>query len=156
MSEMTDRAGDYTNRARSGLSTLATEQPLVLGALGLLAGAALAAMLPRTQIEEEYVGSAARQLRDQASNMASDTFERAKDAASKAVEVASQEFSGEQEKEKSSNASGGPSQSGVSSPGGTSTSGAAALGVSTSGAGGARPSETISAGSSGQGAKSKV
>ncbi|MDB5544862.1 MAG: hypothetical protein JWO64_2011 [Hyphomicrobiales bacterium] len=154
MSDMTDRAGDYTNRARSGLSTLATEQPLVLGALGLLAGAALAAMLPRTQIEEEYVGSAARQLRDQASDMASDTFERAKGAASKAVEAASQEFSGEQEK--SSNASGGPSQSGVSSPGGTSTSGAAALGVSTAGAGGARPSETISAGTSGQGAKSKV
>jgi hypothetical protein len=154
MSEMTDRAGDYTNRARSGLSTLATEQPLVLGALGLLAGAALAAMLPRTQLEEEYVGSAAQQLRDQASNMASDTFERAKGAASKAVEAASQEFSGEQDK--SSNASGGPSQSGVSSTGGTSTSGAAALGVSTSGAGGARPSETIAAGSSGQGAKSKV
>jgi len=155
MSDMTDRAGNYTNRARSGLSTLATEQPLVLGALGLLAGAALAAMLPRTQLEEEYVGSAAQQLRDQASNMASETFERAKGAASKAVEVASQEFSGEQDK--SSNASGGPSQSsGVSSPGGTSASGAAALGVSTSGAGGARPSETISAGTPGQGAKSKV
>ena len=121
--------------------------------VGLLAGAALAAMLPRTQLEEEYVGSAAQQLRDQASSMASDTFERAKGAASKAVEVASQEFSGEPEEHKPS---GGPSQSGLSSPGGTSTSGAAALGVSTAGAGGARPSETISAGSAGQGAKTKA
>jgi hypothetical protein len=158
MSDMTDRAGDYTNRARSGLSTLATEQPLVLGALGLLAGAALAAMLPRTHLEEEYVGSAAQQLRDQASNMASETYERAKNAASKAAEVASQEFSGESDnKDKSSGASGGPSQqSGVSSPGGTSAAGAHALGVSSTGAGGARPSETISAGSAGQGSKTKA
>jgi len=164
VSDMTDRASDYTRNARSGLSTLATEQPLVLGALGLLAGAALAAMLPRTQIEEEYVGSAAQQLRDQATNMASDTFERAKNAASKAAEVASQEFSGETSgsgsqssgsQSSGSKSSGGPTQSGVSSPGGTSTSGASALGVS-SGTGGARPSETVAAGSSGQGSKSKA
>lgn len=145
MSDMTDRAADYTNRARSGLSALATEQPLVLGALGLLAGAALAAMLPRTQVEEDYVGSAARQLRDQASSMASETYERAKSAASKAAEVASQEFSGETEKDKPQAASGGPSQSASSHAG--STAGASALGVSPAGAGGARPSETISAGS---------
>jgi hypothetical protein len=183
VSDMTDRASDYTRNARSGLSTLATEQPLVLGALGLLAGAALAAMLPRTQIEEEYVGSAAQQLRDQATNMASDTFERAKNAASKAAEVASQEFSGETSSsgsqasgsqgsgsqssgaqssgsqasgsQSSTKSSGGPTQSGVSSPGGTSTSGAAALGVS-SGTGGARPSETVAAGSPGQGSKTKA
>jgi hypothetical protein len=169
VSDMGGRAGDYTNRARSGLSTLATEQPLVLGALGLLAGAALAAMLPRTQMEEEYVGSAAAQLRDQATSMAQDTYERAKSAASKAAEAATeaaqQEFSGagssdqqgqQSGQQRASGSSGGPTQtsssSGMSSPGGTSAAGAKALGAQ-SGTAGARPSETIAAGSSGQGSQ---
>ena len=76
VSDMTDRAGDYTGRARSGLSTLVTEQPWVLGALGLLVGAALAAILPRSQIEQDFVGSAAQHVRDQASHMACETYER--------------------------------------------------------------------------------
>lgn len=145
VSDMTDRASDYTQRARSGLSTLATEQPLVLGALGLLAGAALAAMVPRTHMEEEYMGEAAQRLREEARNTATETYERAKSAAQKAAEAASQEFSGEQQDDKGkTESSGGPqSAQGVSSPGGTSAAGAKALGLQ-SGAGGARPSETIS------------
>ncbi len=156
MADMTDRAEDYTGRARIGLATLANEQPLVLGGLGLLAGAALAAMLPRTQMEADYVGAAAQQVRDQASSMASETMERAKSAASKAVEVVSEEFSGEAAPS-GSHASGGASQTAVASTGGASTSGAAALGVSPSGSGGARPFETIAAGASaGQGYKTKT
>lgn len=151
MSDMTDRAGEYSQRARSGLATLATEQPLVLGALGLLAGAALAAMLPRTQVEEEYMGSTAQRLRDEARHTAEDTYQRAKSAASKAVdkaaEVASQEFSGQGQDAKTT--SGGPasiaSQStGTSSSGGSAPSVAAGHGIS-AGSGGARPTETISA-----------
>ncbi len=137
VSDLSDRASDVSQRARSGLSMLASEQPLVLGALGLLAGAALAAMLPRTQMEDEYMGDAARRLRDEARSSASDTIERAKHAASKAADVASREFSAEPE----SHASGGPSPT----QGSHATPGASALGVS-SGSGGARPSETISAG----------
>jgi ElaB/YqjD/DUF883 family membrane-anchored ribosome-binding protein len=151
MSDMTDRAGDYSQRARSGLATLATEQPLVLGALGLLAGAALAAMLPRTQVEEEYMGSTAQRLRDEARHTAEDTYQRAKAAASKAVdkaaEVASQEFSGQGQTAKA--ATGGPApfaspSAEVASSGGTAPSVAAGLGIS-AGSGGARPTETISA-----------
>ncbi|MDB5652022.1 MAG: hypothetical protein JWL62_3542 [Hyphomicrobiales bacterium] len=151
MSEMTERAGDYaeqyTERARSGIATLATEQPLVLGALGLLAGAAIAAMLPRTRVEQEYMGSTAQRLRDEARHSAEETYQRAKAAASKAVdkatEVASQEFAGQSQSDKP--ATGGPSSStGHSSTGGTATSGAASLGI-TAGSGGARPTESISA-----------
>ncbi|MDB5594645.1 MAG: hypothetical protein JWM36_1606 [Hyphomicrobiales bacterium] len=151
MSDMTDRAGEYSQRARSGLATLATEQPLVLGALGLLAGAALAAMLPRTQVEEEYMGSTAQRLRDEARHTAEETYQRAKSAASKAVdkaaEVASQEFSGQGQDSKP--ATGGPApavspSASATSSGGTSPSVGAGLGIS-AGSGGARPTETISA-----------
>lgn len=143
LSEMSEQASDYTRRARSGLSALASDQPLVLGALGLLAGAAVAAMLPRTQMEEDYVGSAARQVRDQASDMASETFERAKHAAARAVDVAEEDFASSAPAEKAG-ASGGPSQSAASQEAARAP-GAGAMGVQ-SGAGGARPSETIAAG----------
>ena len=129
LSEMGERAVEYTQRATSGLSALATEQPLVLGALGLLAGAALAAMLPRTQLEDEYVRPAARQLRDQASSVASQTLERAKGVASKAADVITSEFVGDEHRG-SGAASGGPTGSGTSKPQ----------------VGSARPTENISAG----------
>ncbi len=148
-----DRAGDYTGRARSGLSTLVTEQPWVLGALGLLVGAALASGLPRSQIEQDYVGSAAQHLRDQASNMAAETYERAKAAASRAVDVASREFAAESDVGAGGAASGGPSSGGPSTATSHPTTGAGAHGVS-AGAGGARPTETIAAGST-EGTKSQ-
>jgi hypothetical protein len=53
-----------TDRMRSGLAGLAQEQPLVLGALGLLAGAALAAMLPLAPFETQHVAGAAGPLRN--------------------------------------------------------------------------------------------
>ena len=154
MSDMTDRAGDYTDRARSGLSMLVTEQPWVLGALGLLVGAALAAILPRSQIEQDYVGSAAQHVRDQASNMACETYERARTAASRAVDVASRECAAESDIGAAGAASGGLSSGGPSTSTSHATSGAAAHGVS-AGAGGARPTETIAAGSN-EGAKNQA
>ncbi|MDO9441113.1 MAG: hypothetical protein Q7T73_09510 [Beijerinckiaceae bacterium] len=166
--DVSNKASDYTDRARSGLATLAHEQPLVLGALGLLAGAALAAMLPRTQVENEYMGSTAQRLRDEARLTAESAYERAKHAASKAAEsaaeIAREEFAGaagEEDKKastqqigdraKSSGASGstgGPqtSENASSQPGKPVPTGASALGVS-SGAGGARPTEAISSAS---------
>ncbi len=139
VTEMGERAAQMTQRATSGLATLASEQPLVLGALGLLAGAALAAMLPRTQIEDEYVRPAARQLRDQASSMANETLQRAKGAAGKVANVLSSEFSNETDKA-SSGASGGPTPSGMvpdkPEPGS------------------ARPTENISAGHGASGSRS--
>ena len=52
------------DRMRSGLAGLAQEQPLVLGALGLLAGAALATMLPLSPFEAQHVAGAAGPLRN--------------------------------------------------------------------------------------------
>lgn len=49
-------------QARDGLGTLLYEQPLLIGALGVAAGAALGAMLPATRQEDEVMGEASDQL----------------------------------------------------------------------------------------------
>ncbi len=63
-SECNQEASDLGQRRRSGLAALAQEQPLVLGALGLLTGAALAAMLPLTPFEAQHRAGAAGPLRN--------------------------------------------------------------------------------------------
>jgi hypothetical protein len=62
--ELREEAADVTQTMRSGLAGLAQEQPLVLGALGLLAGAALATMLPLSSFEAQHVAGAAGPLRN--------------------------------------------------------------------------------------------
>ena len=64
LSELSEAASDLGQRTRSGLAALAHEQPLVLGALGLLTGAALAAMLPLTPFETQTRAGAAGPLRN--------------------------------------------------------------------------------------------
>jgi hypothetical protein len=52
-------AGRYqAERVRSGFEHMLHEQPLVLGAIGVALGAALAAGLPRTRREDELMGEA--------------------------------------------------------------------------------------------------
>ena len=60
-----DRAGDYVgaasdrlNDARTRMAVLVEDHPLALGALGVLAGALVAVLLPRSHAEERLVGSA--------------------------------------------------------------------------------------------------
>ena len=55
-----DRASYYGQRARRGFFDTLHEQPLVLGALGLAAGAAIGAALPTTDKEDEWLGRLAR------------------------------------------------------------------------------------------------
>ena len=54
-----DRASYYGRRARRGFFDTLHEQPLVLGALGLAAGAAIGAALPATNKEDEWLGNPA-------------------------------------------------------------------------------------------------
>lgn len=49
-------------QARNSFESLMREQPLLLGALGVAAGAALGAMLPSTRQEDELMGEASEQL----------------------------------------------------------------------------------------------
>ena len=51
--------GDALERARSSLSNIFERQPLVLGAIGLAIGAAVAGAFETSEIENEWVGSLA-------------------------------------------------------------------------------------------------
>ncbi len=50
-------------RTTRSFSEIIEQQPLVLGAIGLAVGALVGAMLPRTRMEDEYLGEARDQIR---------------------------------------------------------------------------------------------
>lgn len=55
-----------TDSARRGLRAMLEEQPLLVGAMGLALGAALAAALPRTRAEDRLMGEPSDRLADEA------------------------------------------------------------------------------------------
>lgn len=68
----------------SGASLLqvAKEQPLLLAALGVAIGAAIGASMPRTQVEDTYVGPTSDAVKDEAQEVAKRQFASAKEAVS--------------------------------------------------------------------------
>src|SRR5438270_567261 len=62
--------------------TAAKEQPLVLVGVGLALGAAVGAALPLTQAENQLLGETADEVKDQATELASEAFDTAKQIAS--------------------------------------------------------------------------
>ena len=52
-------------RARRGFGSILNEQPLVLGAIGVAIGAAIAAAAPQTRAEDEWIGEAGDWLTDE-------------------------------------------------------------------------------------------
>lgn len=67
-------------RARSGFNSLLNEQPLVLGAIGVAAGAALAAALPPTPQEDRLMGRASDRLTERAKRKAEEGYHRVSEA----------------------------------------------------------------------------
>jgi hypothetical protein len=77
--------------ARENLTELFRTQPLVLGAIGIAIGAGIAAALPKTDIEENYLGKASEAIKTQASEMAGHQVETVTNLASDVIEAASAE-----------------------------------------------------------------
>jgi hypothetical protein len=73
--------------ARAQLSDVLQSQPLTLGLIGLAVGAAVAAALPSTRVEDEALGESSDALRDQAKQQ----MDRAANAASAAATKAREE-----------------------------------------------------------------
>lgn len=93
-----DRVGAGSERARAHgqrAMTMLQDQPLLLGALGLSAGSLLAALLPKTRSEDEWMGPWRDQVRRQAGELASDMMRRgervAEDVARATTESAERE-----------------------------------------------------------------
>jgi hypothetical protein len=64
-SQLTGNAREQMERARRGWDSVVTDHPLALGAIGLAIGAVIAAMAPRTRTEDELLGEASNQFKDQ-------------------------------------------------------------------------------------------
>ncbi|WP_459629302.1 DUF3618 domain-containing protein [Alsobacter sp. R-9] len=68
------------------------EQPLAVGALGLLVGAALGSILPRSRVEDAWMGEYAEEARHQALEMAEAGYQEAKHVVQETVRTVSDEL----------------------------------------------------------------
>lgn len=84
--ESAGRIKDSTHRAREAAGHFIEENPLVVGALALAAGAAFGALLPSTRREDEMMGATAERFRDVAGAKAREAAEAVKHAAETAAE----------------------------------------------------------------------
>jgi Protein of unknown function (DUF3618) len=85
------QARRYGVRAREGFLHTLQRQPLVLGALGLAAGAVLGAALPPTRREDELMGEASDDLKRRAGAAGREGYARAEAAAGAAYRAAEDE-----------------------------------------------------------------
>ena len=59
---MLDRAGESAGRVADQVGDMFERHPLLIGAIGMLAGGLLAALLPSTRVEDEWFGPSRDQL----------------------------------------------------------------------------------------------
>jgi hypothetical protein len=78
-------------RVRRGYDHLLREQPFTLGAIGLAVGAVIAAALPRTRQEDEWMGEARDRLAEKASEAAAEEPEHTRRMATPAGDAATDE-----------------------------------------------------------------
>jgi ElaB/YqjD/DUF883 family membrane-anchored ribosome-binding protein len=64
------------------------DQPLVLAGIGVAVGAAIGALLPRTQAEDQLMGDVSDQLKEQTRQFAGDQLEKAKKMGESAYDAA--------------------------------------------------------------------
>jgi len=80
-------AMSQSGKAGGNLAAAITESPVLLGALGLAAGALLGALMPVSEQEEAALGGVARQARDTATSLAQQGLESGKTVASSVIET---------------------------------------------------------------------
>jgi ElaB/YqjD/DUF883 family membrane-anchored ribosome-binding protein len=82
-----------TQQVREGFNSLLTEQPLLLGALGIAVGAAIGAALPATEQEDRLFGSARDKALSEVKQRGTETYEQVRDKANAVGEEAKQSIS---------------------------------------------------------------
>jgi hypothetical protein len=75
--DLPDQAADLFDDASSRMTELFKAQPLALGAVGLAIGAAIAASLPTTEAENDYLGESSEFIKQKAAEVAGEQAERA-------------------------------------------------------------------------------
>jgi ElaB/YqjD/DUF883 family membrane-anchored ribosome-binding protein len=79
---------------RQSWNRASTEQPLLLGSLGLALGALIGALLPRTQAEDSLMGEASDAVTQQLGTAAQEQYEQAKEVVSEHVGEVREKLSG--------------------------------------------------------------
>ena len=80
-----------TSTVQSNLRETFERQPLLLGAIGVAIGAAMAAGLPSTQIEAEAVGDAADRIKEQVKDFASEQVDNVTEMARRTIDAVKKE-----------------------------------------------------------------
>jgi ElaB/YqjD/DUF883 family membrane-anchored ribosome-binding protein len=82
-----------TQRVREGFNSLLSEQPLLLGALGIAVGAAIGAALPSTEQEDRLFGSTRDKALSEVKQRGAESYEQVRDKATTLGEEAKQSIS---------------------------------------------------------------
>jgi pyruvate/2-oxoglutarate/acetoin dehydrogenase E1 component len=80
-------SAEIYDNVRSNLSDLFKAQPLALGVIGIAIGAGMAAALPATEIEADYLGETSDAVRKKAAQFAAEQTDRATTVAGNVVEA---------------------------------------------------------------------
>lgn len=83
--------GAAFDTVKGNLAELFRAQPLALGAIGLAIGAGIAAALPKSDIEDSFLGEASETVKAQASEIAGQQVEKATTIANDVIDAASAE-----------------------------------------------------------------
>lgn len=86
-----ERVGRSAAHMRHATQDLIEREPLVLAALGLAAGAAIGALLPRTAVEDEHLGGYGKKLRQAGEETLQEGIEEAKHVASEVYDTTKRE-----------------------------------------------------------------
>lgn len=77
------RMREQSRRMKDGFSHMLEDQPLLLGAMGIAMGAALGAVLPRSEAEDRLLGEASDAAARSVKDRASDAYDEVRDTAEK-------------------------------------------------------------------------
>jgi ElaB/YqjD/DUF883 family membrane-anchored ribosome-binding protein len=122
-SSLVERTNDMATRTRravteqatnagSGIAQLAREQPLLVAGIGFALGVAVGALLPLSRAENDLLGEQADRLKDSASELASESYEKAKAVAKHTLDTATDTLKSEAERQGLSGSAEGSSSGG--------------------------------------------
>ncbi|HEY8697048.1 MAG TPA: hypothetical protein VIM02_05480 [Rhizomicrobium sp.] len=103
--DLAQRTADTVTQTASNLNRLAHEQPLLVAGIGLAVGMAIGAVVPMSEAEHRLMGEPSDKLKDSASDLASEGYEKAKAVAEDALEAAAGAVSASADADDGSNGS---------------------------------------------------
>lgn len=93
MRKTSDTAQAQAQRVREGFNTLLTEQPLVLGALGIAVGAVIGAALPATEQEDRLLGPVRDKTISEVKERGAESYNQVRESVTRVGEEAKQAIS---------------------------------------------------------------